>query len=133
MAKPKDDFFITLLNYSMERIREGKNFHIAEVTEHVKDKHTEVNIETIQMTCLGAFEVISIEGGGYPASLIGRIVAKTSHTLTLDSYFQLLEHTELIEARRSSSNAMRAALAAMAISAFLAIGSIIINLWDISL
>ena len=126
-------FFITLLKYSMERVREGKNFHIMEVAEHVKDKHPEVNSETIQRTCDHAFEPISIAGEGYPGSDLGRIEAKTPQTLTLDSYFQLLEHTELLEARRSSSNAMRAALAAVAISAGLAIGSIIINLWDISL
>ena len=133
MARPKDDFFITLLDYCMERIREGDNFHIAEVSKHVKDKHTEVNIGTIQITYLEAFEPIAMDDGGYPASVNNRVAANTPHTLTLDSYFQLLEHTELLEARKSSSNAMRAAFAAMFISAGFAIGSIIINLWKISL
>ena len=117
-----DDFYITLLKYVSQRVSAGHGVSEAEVVKFVQNRHKDVSELAILRVCLDA---LTAEAAARPAS--------SEYTLGLESYFNLLEHTELQEARRSTKNAMCAAIAAMVISAGLAIGSVVINLWDIKL
>ena len=50
------------------------------------------------------------------------------YVLSMEGYFHLLEHEELNEARRSSRNALRVAIAALVISGILSAVSIFVQL-----
>ena len=115
-SKIKDDFYITILKYASQRMGEGGTVHLKEVIDHVRAAHPKVNEEAIERACFGALERLEGFDEGYK-----RLIAnERAHILEWDAYFQLLEYTELQEARRSSTNAMRMATVAIVISTIFA-------------
>ena len=134
--KRKDDPYITFLKYAREKMREGKPPHFTEVYHHVYGLHPELRQDAFQNIFFQAMDnVAGQEGIG--ASYESRIKNKLRHILTLESYFQLLEHEELEQARLSSTKALgvatwalTAAVVAMVITLLVAAASFIVPIFD---
>ena len=119
----RDDFYITLLKFISHRMTAGQLVSIQEVVEYVQEKHPNVSELAIRRVSFEAVTNVDI----------GQNLEEKDKSMELEAYFHVLEHAELQEARRTSKNAMFAAIAAMLISASLAFAAIVINLWDVSL
>ena len=124
----KDDPFITLLKYVNQQTLKGETVHITEVVNHVKSVHPDAHEYAIQYACWNSLETVpDPDKSGY-GSLFGEIENEIPRVLDLQSYFNLLEHTELREARAASASALKMARWALSISAFLAGASIVLTL-----
>jgi hypothetical protein len=129
MEEENEDFYITLLKYVSQQQRVGKTVHVAEVIAHVKSAHSDINVEGIKAVCFEALQYLPT--GDPPVYSSGnydeRIRKETPHILTLEAYSHLLEHTELQEARKSSTDALKTAKWALVISATMAVFLIIVT------
>jgi hypothetical protein len=96
-----DDFYISLLRYGKQNILSPLKSE--DIHSHISSLDPELEIDHINLMISKMFDV-KRKGGDY------------EYVLSLDSYFHLLEHDELYEARRSSRNATYFAAFAIIIS-----------------
>lgn len=110
----KDNLYITMLRYGRERMESGESVKsISEMSEYLRGEGHEFHKSQLDNIFVDAFQRFTVKTGG-----------STQYTLTMGSYFNLLEHEELQEARQSSADAKRMAFWAIIISGALAAGSI---------
>ena len=91
----KDDLYIAALRYGKSKLESGVIFedlraHLSKLDHSFDSQHLENNV----------FRVAYMPRTGN---------IEAQRYLTLDAYFQLLEHDELAQARESSRDAMKAA------------------------
>ena len=104
MAKT-DDPYITFLKYAREKMREGEPPHFTGAFDHVRDLHPEFKQDAFQNLFFQSIEPVA-DQEGVRASYRSRIENKIVHVINMESYFNLLEHEELQEARESSAKAL---------------------------
>ena len=111
----KDDPYIIFLKYARKMMREGKTPHFTEAFDYVHDVNLELKQDAFQNIFFQAMEPVA-DQEGVAASYADRIKNKILYVLNMESYFHLLEHEELREARLASRTAAILALFAMVIS-----------------
>ena len=126
--EPKeDDLYIAVLRYGKEHLGEYTTpedlFEVMKA-RGIKSPYLS-SIEYFQRLFWESFEGLEAPTAAY--------LDRSNWVLNVDSYFRLLEYEELNEARRSSKLALRWAISAMALSAVLALASIIISSLALSL
>ena len=130
----KDDYYITFLKYARERMGAGDGtVDYSDMLDHVLSIHREVKEQAFKRTFLQAVVTVISQRREI---LEEDIEKKLPMVLSLDAYFHLLEHTELEQARESSTNALRvatwalwAAVGAMVITVLVAVASFIVPMF----
>jgi len=113
--KVKDDFYITLLKYVREKTVKGERVDYTEAEKHVVDIHGAINEGVLQRVFVESVE----EPTGFTRgnTLNNRLLEEGCPLMmSLESYFQLLEHEEMEQARSSSKWALRVAIVAILIT-----------------
>ncbi len=111
MAK-KDDVYIALIKFVKERTAETGLLTMDECQAFLADNYSNLN-ETFRNRLIGEVTL--------PFRFPQRQGPQNSRELGAESYFRLLEHTELEEARASSLKALRVAIGAIVISIAMAL------------
>lgn len=110
----KDDYYITFLKYARERMGAGDGtVDYSDMLDHVCSIHREVNEQSFKRTFLQAVVTVISQRREI---LEEDIEKKLPMVLSLDAYFHLLEHTELEQARESSTKALRVATSALRVA-----------------
>ncbi len=130
----KDDYYITFLKYAREIMDAGDGtVDYSDMLDHVRSIHREVNEAAFKRTFLQAVATVT---DLRREILQEDIDKKVPMVLSLGAYFHLLEHTELEQARESSTNALRvatkafwAAIGAMVITVGVAVASFIVPMF----
>ena len=131
----KDDYYITFLKYARDKMVVGDGtVDYDDVFEHVHSIHGDVSEHAFKRTFLQAVVTVLFQGR---AAHYDDIDSGTPLVLTLEAYFQLLEHEELEQARTSSTKALRvatralwAAFGAMVITVAVALASFIVPMFE---
>ena len=100
----KEDFEGEMESFMREMMGEGKTPHFTETFDHVHNLHPEVTEDMFQRIFFQAMDTVPGQKG-IGEGFESLIKNKLRHVLTLESYFQLLEHEELEQARLSSTKA----------------------------
>ena len=116
--RKKDDLYIALLRYGKTHLDRGSTLTIDDAKKFLEDGGYKFEVEYFPHLFPELFEQTSPQDMGQSAALGD----PDPHTLSVSGYFQLLEHDELAQARRSSLIATYIAITAIIIgivSAFL--------------
>ena len=116
-----DDLYIEMLRYGREHL--GHGVTIADTRTHLRKLHSGAELVESETRFGNTFgeTFLPIAGADNPSGI-------QMYSLKMEGYFNLLEHEELNEARRSSRNALRVAIAALVISGILSAVSIFVQL-----
>ena len=99
-----DDYYITFLKYAREQMRVRKGgLDYAGIFEHVCNIHGEVDELAFKRTYLQAAVPVGSLGRATQLDDIGNV----DMVLSLEAYFHLLEHEELLDARKASQAASK--------------------------
>ena len=111
MAK-KDDVYIALIKFVKERTTETGQLTWDECQEFLNETYPELSARPLQALINDVTSRLEPPYGGRD---------QNQRKLRIESYFHLLEHTELEEARASSRNALKVAIGAIGISIVMAL------------
>lgn len=113
-----DDLYIDLPRYGRENLADGVTRE--DTLAHLRKLHPEAGlVESENRFTNTFFQVFQLIAGSDSGSGIQR------YTLSMEGYFNLLEHEELNQARQSSQNALWVAVAAITISGLLSVASVL--------
>jgi hypothetical protein len=112
----KDDFYIAFLTFVKERTAETGVISWGECNDFLEENFSNLNQGYRRLFIANFTSAVAVPQGQGPQDL---------RKLTGEAYFHLLEHTELVEARASSRQALKRSTIAICVSLLLALTSIV--------